>query len=294
MRFACLVPLIVPLIVAQSVASESGAFVRSVTETTPSVAHLKVEFLARAARVVASRKQGPSTFKPAKGVFLIANEFLSDPNFSQTVVLMLEYDKNGAIGLVINRPTEVSLASLLPEVEGLKGRNELVFIGGPVGGSQLFLLVRSTNRPSQSEEIVDGVYASASIQTLREIIAEDSDVAAFQAYAGYAGWGPGQLDAELSRGDWLVASADSEILFDTASDAIWPKLIRKNKGLWVSPDPRVPPPRQLSLRGKSPVAIRRPLYPIADSSFESASSPGFKFEYKRNAVLNLPPSIRFP
>ncbi|MDH3315716.1 MAG: YqgE/AlgH family protein [Gammaproteobacteria bacterium] len=196
-------------------------------------AYPAVDFLPRANRTAASRKERSFTDAPTKGVFLVASDSLNDPNFSQTVVLLLEYDKSGAIGLVINRPSEVSLASLLPEVEGLKDRKELVFIGGPVGGGQLFLLVRSTNRPRQSEEIVDGVYASASLQTLREIIAEESAVSAFQAYAGYAGWGPGQLDAELLRGDWLVTPADSETLFDKAPDAIWPELIRQNKGLWV-------------------------------------------------------------
>lgn len=256
MHFARLILLIVPLVLAQPVASESGGYGKPDVAASPIMtrvakAYPAVDLPPRANRPAASPKERSSINAPAKGVFLVASDSLSDPNFSQTVVLLLEYDKSGAIGLVINRPTEVSLASLLPEVEGLKDRKELVFLGGPVGGGQLFLLVRSTNRPHQSEEIVDGVYASASLQTLREIIAEESAVSVFQAYAGYAGWGPGQLDAELLRGDWLVTPADSETLFDKAPDVIWPELIRQNKGLWVYRQADVSFPFRLVSKGQS-------------------------------------------
>lgn len=196
--------------------------------------------LAGRMRTVTAPKDRPRGTALAKGVFLVASESLSDPNFSQTVVLLLDYDHSGAVGLVINRPTTVSLSSLLPEEEELKGREDLVYIGGPVGATQLFLLLRSTTLPQQAEKIVDGVYASTSLQTLRDIVAEKSSADAFQAYAGYAGWGPGQLDAELERGDWLVTPADSETVFDKATDSIWPDLIRRNKGLWVRNVPDFP------------------------------------------------------
>lgn len=200
---------------------------------------------------VASRKKPSPANAPAKGVFLVASESLSDPNFSQTVVLLLEYDDSGAIGLVINRPTDVSLSSLLPEEEDLKGREDLVYIGGPVGATQLFLLLRSIKHPEQAEKIVDGVYASTSLQALRDVVANKSAAAAFQAYAGYAGWAPGQLDAELERGDWLVTPADSETVFDKATDSIWPELIRRHKGLWVTPDPGIAPrPRVAAWRAR--------------------------------------------
>ena len=190
-------------------------------------------------RAIAARKGRPRGNVLAKGVFLVASESLSDPNFSQTVVLLLDYDHTGAGGLVINRPTNVSLSSLLPDEENLKGRDDMVYIGGPVGATQLFLLLRSTTLPQQAEKIVDGVYASTSLQTLRDIVAEKSSADTFQAYAGYAGWGPGQLDAELERGDWLVTPADSETVFDKATENIWPDLIRRNKGLWVRGDAAV-------------------------------------------------------
>ncbi len=168
-----------------------------------------------------------------KGMFLIASQSLKDPNFSQTVVLLLDYNASGAMGLVINRPSDVSLAEALPEVEALRGRDEKVYVGGPVGRNQIFLLVKSASPPGDAEPIVDGVFASNSLQTLREIIRAGPEQAAFHAYAGYAGWGPGQLDSEMLRGDWLVAPADAGTVFDTPHDAIWRKLFERNSGLWV-------------------------------------------------------------
>lgn len=251
MHFRFLAPLITFFFVAQPSADMRAAWEEHINPvySMPVSAGAALNFAHPPPRAMAT---GPSPRgrKPeetlAKGVFLIASENLSDPNFSQTVVLLLEYDESGAIGLIINRPTGVSLAALLSQVEDLKDRDELVFLGGPVGRTQLFLLVRSASRPPHSEEIVDGVYASTSLQTLREVIAEESAAAAFQAYAGYAGWAPGQLDAELLRGDWLVAPADSETVFDKASESIWPELIRQNRGLWVyrrtDPPVLLPPP----------------------------------------------------
>ncbi len=234
MEFARLIMLVLPLLVAPAsvtlAPADPGAPAAGVGTASPE--ELGPRDSAEIRTVAAPRNKNLSKEGLGKGVFLIASESLNDPNFSQTVVLLLEYDKNGAVGLIINRPTEISLASLLPEEKNLRDRRELVFIGGPVGRAQLFLLLRSTTRPEHSQRIVDEVYATTSLETLREIIAKESPVA-FQAYAGYSGWGPGQLDAELMRGDWLVTPADSETVFDKATDTIWHELIRKNKGLWV-------------------------------------------------------------
>lgn len=237
MDFIRLIPLLVLVVLAPPGAGETEAAEDSgASRSSIQAAGCFVragDDLPAARRSATSPGELRSGEAPGKGVFLIASESLSDPNFSQTVVLLLEYDDTGAVGLIINRPTEISLASLLPGEEVLRDRQELVFIGGPVGRTQLFLLLRSTSRPRHSEQIVDGVYASTSLKTLREVLAEQSAVAAFQAYAGYSGWGPGQLDAELMRGDWLIAAADSETVFDKATDSIWPDLIQKNRGLWV-------------------------------------------------------------
>jgi len=175
-----------------------------------------------------------------RGVFLVADKKLNDPNFLRTVILLLDHNATGALGLIINRPSQVSLATLLPDVEGLDGKTRTVFLGGPVGRNQLFLLVRSDAQPSDSKLVVDGIYASTSLETLREVASATAADTAFHAYAGYAGWAPEQLDREVLRGDWLIAAADAPTVFDEDSESIWPELMRRNTGTWVNAPESLP------------------------------------------------------
>ena len=192
-----------------------------------------------------------------KGMFLVASERLRDPNFSRTVVLLLNYDATGALGLIINRPSDVSLASALPDVEGLSGRPDVLYFGGPVGRNQLFLLVRSGTPPGDADPVVDEVYASVSMDTLHALI--DQGDSEFHAHAGYAGWGPGQLDNEVLRGDWYVMPADAATIFDHPAEDVWPELMKRNAGLWVRASPLT--------RGVQRAALRyRDRRPLAQSS----------------------------
>lgn len=169
----------------------------------------------------------------AKGMFLIASRQLTDPNFSETVVLLLEYDQQGALGLIINRPTKVELARLLPEVEELKDRRDVIYVGGPVAKERIVLLMRSANQPMDSGRVFADTYVSSSMSTLKEAVEKTRVGDAFHAYAGYAGWAPGQLDGEVLRGDWHISPAEETIVFDKEAGDVWPDLIEKNSGLWV-------------------------------------------------------------
>lgn len=168
-----------------------------------------------------------------KGVFLIASEKLIDPNFSQTVVLLIDYDQSGALGLIVNRPSGIPLSQALPELEILEKRQDTVFFGGPVGRNQLFLLVRSSLSPPDASLVVEDVYASVSLETLRRLMSDGDPEPVFHAHAGYSGWGPGQLDNEVLRGDWYVTPADALTIFDQPAEEIWPNLIKKHRGVWV-------------------------------------------------------------
>jgi len=175
----------------------------------------------------------------ARGKFLIASRGLLDPNFAESVVLLLEYDAQGALGLIVNRPTEVQLTDLLPEVEELKERADVVYVGGPVSKDRIVLLMRSDQHPRDSGRVFADTYVSSSMETLKHAVTLAGEGEIFHAYVGYAGWGPGQLDNEVSRGDWYVSPAEEAIVFDRAADEIWHELIKKNSGQWVrtrSPD----------------------------------------------------------
>jgi putative transcriptional regulator len=170
---------------------------------------------------------------PARGMFLIADRKLVDANFSQSVVLLLEYDAKGALGLIVNRPTQIPLKDLLPDIEELQALTDTVYLGGPVSKDHVVLLMRSEQHPPGAGRVFADTYASSSMNTLRQAASEGRHSDTFRAYVGYAGWGPGQLDGEIARGDWYLSAADEATLFDAASETIWPRLIEKNAGQWV-------------------------------------------------------------
>jgi putative transcriptional regulator len=175
---------------------------------------------------------------PARGRLLVATRQVGGPFFPQTVVLLLDYDANGAIGLVINRPMGHTLSEV---VEGVEGREDPVFVGGPVEIGSLMLLFRADDPPEGALPVVDDIHVTGSAAVLHALLEAGIPSTRLRAYVGYSGWGPGQLDHELARGDWHVAPSRSELIFETGAPDIWPKLIRENEGLevrWRTPGPR--------------------------------------------------------
>lgn len=170
---------------------------------------------------------------PAKGRFLVAARGLRDPRFQETVVILLSYDSNGAMGLVINRPTDVPASEMLPDISWLRDRPERVYYGGPVEGHRMFLLVQAEERPQDSTVMFDDVYLSASRVLLERLVKSPGKRERFRIYAGYAGWAGGQLDVEIRRGDWHISAADSRTLFETDAHEIWPTLIRRSSAIQV-------------------------------------------------------------
>lgn len=187
---------------------------------------------------------------PAAGMFLVATRQLGDPNFSRTVVLLLRYDDEGAMGLVVNRPTDVPLSHLIPRLEKLRDRPDTAFDGGPVMKSSLVMLLWSEEEPDEeSAEILEHLYLSRDPKLLERIIGEGREEDApppdeeieFRVYRGYAGWGPGQLDAEIERGDWNVLPGESLTVFDEHPEEVWGRLIPKDPSRWVRLDLSFPP-----------------------------------------------------
>lgn len=167
----------------------------------------------------------------AKGKLLVASRDLLDPNFAETVVLLVDYDRDGAIGVVVNRPSPVPLGVALPDVKELRERPDVVYLGGPVARDRMLILLRSRHEPPQSLRVFDRVFASGSLDALRNSMARGESV---RAFAGYAGWGPGQLDNEVARGDWLIGPGESDAVFAEKPDTVWDALIERLSGDWAS------------------------------------------------------------
>jgi len=155
---------------------------------------------------------------------LIAVPQMDDRNFSRSVVLLIEHNESGAMGIVFNRPSEIALSDIAREhgMEVHAGAGP-AFIGGPVQRERGFLVHR---RPEvgDSVQLRDDVYLSVSTDAMRALLA--GDPAAYRLCLGYAGWGPGQLEKEMVAGGWLNSSITSKRIFDTPVEKIWDAVIR--------------------------------------------------------------------
>ena len=168
---------------------------------------------------------------PRRGRFLVASRRIVGPFFHRSVVLLLEYGPAGAVGLIVNRPTALTVRELLPEIEEMRERTEPAHFGGPVEPNRMMVLIQARAQPPDSQKVVGEVYASRSLDPLRALARSAGSALRFRAYVGYAGWAPGQLEAELARGDWYVDSADPAAIFDMPPEEVWPKFIRRNSGV---------------------------------------------------------------
>lgn len=169
--------------------------------------------------------------KLSRGEFLVASKSLLDPLFKESVVLIVKYDYGGAMGLIINKPTEVKLMTIFPEIKGLQKKIDTVFIGGPVARNRMFMLIRTDNLPEESFYVFHNIYLSSSMAVLKRMADDSKAEERFRVFDGYAGWLPGQLEREISRGDWHIIKADAETIFDKDPSVIWPELIRRSSSI---------------------------------------------------------------
>jgi putative transcriptional regulator len=160
---------------------------------------------------------------------LLAMPQLADPNFSRSVVLMIEHSEQGSFGLVINHPSPIKASELLDSLEmSWQGEdNAVVWAGGPVSPSTGWVLhepVGSAQPGQGTIAITSSILLSTSPDRLREIAS--SPPRNIRLLLGYSGWGPGQLAAEMARGAWLHTAAEPGLVFETPADAIWETAMR--------------------------------------------------------------------
>jgi putative transcriptional regulator len=174
---------------------------------------------------------GDDITESLQGKLLVAAPSLLDPNFSRTVVLMLAHGEHGALGLVLNRPTITAVSSPLPEWEDLATDPGVVFVGGPVSEGTICLArVKSeVSVPSSGYLPLQGTLGTVDLETDPAFVAPW--IERLRIFAGYAGWGEGQLEAEMGSGAWWALDASEEDIFNEEPAQLWKTVLRRQGGL---------------------------------------------------------------
>ncbi|MFQ5487846.1 MAG: YqgE/AlgH family protein [Gammaproteobacteria bacterium] len=166
--------------------------------------------------------------KAAPGRFLVASPAMRFNYFRESIILLTQHDRRGSMGVIINRPTILSLAGLLPEYTLQRGYLPL-HEGGPVQPLQLSLLVK--NPRAQPPSAGDGGLAFVSgTRAVLNLLPAISTIADFRLYSGYCGWTPGQLQSEIRRGAWRVMEGDPALVFEAYPDLLWQRMWRRAWG----------------------------------------------------------------
>jgi putative transcriptional regulator len=176
-----------------------------------------------------------------RGKLLIAGPTLLDPNFWRTVVLIVEHTEDGALGLVLNRPSETTVGEAVAQLDELVDPGDQLFIGGPVQPSSVIVLAQFED-PSEAAMIAfEDIGVLAAGGALDDA---GAGVRSGRAFVGHSGWGPGQLDGELERGDWILEPALRGDAFSAEPDELWSDVLTRKGGSYaliarMPPDPSV-------------------------------------------------------
>lgn len=160
--------------------------------------------------------------KPLTTILLVARPQLHDPNFKDSVVLVMNNIASAPAGIILNRPTRVVVAKLFDNVAGLSKLDDKLYFGGPVALGAVSFLFRADTPPEGAIRVIDGVYFSTSRDLLMELLGRDKPMEQLKIFVGYSGWAPGQLQAEIERGDWTLAPVDADAIFGKKSEHPWP------------------------------------------------------------------------
>lgn len=163
-----------------------------------------------------------------RGQLLIAGPGMLDPSFARTVVLIVEHTEEGAFGLVLNRPSETTVSDAVDALDELVDADDLLYIGGPVGQSALVVLAEFDDAREAA------LVAFEDVGVLGEGAVDGPPATRRgRAFAGHAGWSPGQLDSELASGDWIPEPARREDAFCTEPLELWQSVLTRKGGSYA-------------------------------------------------------------
>ncbi len=160
-----------------------------------------------------------------RGKLLVSSPALIDPNFRKTVVLIAHHDEEGAMGLVLSRPSDIAATDVVPLLEGMPGGTDRVFMGGPVQPEAFMVLAEFEDVDQAAAPIVGGVgFIPADAEP------DELAILRLRLFAGYSGWGGGQLEAELDEDSWIVVDALPDDAFAEDPDDLWRTVLQRKGG----------------------------------------------------------------
>jgi putative transcriptional regulator len=178
------------------------------------------------------------------GKLLVASRELADPNFAETVILLVHYDTEGAVGLILNRRTDLPISRVFAQLKAAKEVSDPVYLGGPVETPTVFALLQSTDKLESAEHVFGSVYWISTKTALEKAISSRPGPGVFRVYLGYAGWTTDQLRNEVRLGGWFIFQADKQTVFDANPDSLWRQMIKKTElkmaGLPSTAGPQAP------------------------------------------------------
>jgi putative transcriptional regulator len=182
----------------------------------------------------------PVQFKDPKdlgvGKLLVATRGTEDPNFAETVVLLVQYDDKGVVGLILNRRTNVPLSRVI-DLKAAKNRTDPVYLGGPVETSAVFALFQSSGKTKKARNIFDRVYLISNKDFFEKKLSARPDPSVFHVYLGYAGWTQDQLRAEVQAGGWFIFPANAAAVFTPDPNSLWLQMIQMTELKWAKTEP---------------------------------------------------------
>ena len=187
-----------------------------------------LRLLCAALSLSACLAHGAPAHDVAQSVLLVARPGMPDPNFSESVVLVTLGQNSEALGVILNRPLTRSLAEVLPG-ERFRRFTDPVYFGGPVADNALVALFQKEKAPGPVVTMLPDVFLALDPDIVDTLLGDPP--ATIRFYSGYSGWAPGQLKAEIERGDWLVLDADAETVFRADASRLWQDLVRRARAL---------------------------------------------------------------
>jgi len=159
--------------------------------------------------------------KPLTSIFLVAQGISAESPFADSIVLTMNNLGPSPVGIIINRPTPISVSEIFPDVKHLEQVRDKVYFGGPVELETVWFLFRAAKPPEHAIQAIGDVYLSGDRELLHRLLRRDKPMEGLRIYIGHAGWGPGQLENEIDLGAWTLKHADAEAIFDGKDENPW-------------------------------------------------------------------------